>query len=145
MATDNDRLLDALTELEAVGVGDLTTQPNTGESWASNTITIVDNTAADPNDPNFQPCGTSAGDLLINGDGTLQINNGDGFYDSFSGIGQGQATIQIGAMTLMASENGDVEIVIDADGLREEYHINADKVRNFLRSIADVVVEGKET
>lgn len=138
MATDNDRLNDALAELEAVGIG--TVSNDCGESWASTTITV-----ADPNDPNVLVVGgTSAGDIQLDGSGNVVLGNGDGWYDSVS-TGFGQATVQIGALTLMAGENGDVEIVIDADGLREEYHINADKVRNFLRSIADVVVEGRET
>lgn len=55
------------------------------------------------------------------------------------------ATIRMGALGISSLNNGDVEIVMDTDGLREEYHINADKVRSFLRSIADVVVEGRET
>jgi len=136
MATDNDRLLDALTELEAVGVGDLTAQPNNGVWTSDNTVTI--------GDPNCLPNGTSAGDLFIGGNGDILVSDGTGMGE-WTIAGGNQATVQIGALTLMAGENGDVEIVIDADGLREEYHINADKVRNFLRSIADVVVEGKET
>lgn len=131
---------DALAELEAVGIGNVT---GPGETWASTTITT---TTVDPNDPNFQPAGTSVGnDLSIAANGDVMLGNSTGLGGWYDSAGTGQATIVLGALTLSAQENGDVEIVIDADGLREEYHINADKVRNFLRNIADVVVEGKET
>jgi hypothetical protein len=130
---------DALAELEAVGIA---TANTTDATWAGTTITTI----ADNTDPNFQPAGTSVGnDLSIDANGDVVFGNGtslDGWYDS---AGTGRATLQMGALTLSPQENGDVEIVMDVDGLREEYHINADKVRSFLRGIADVVVEGKET
>jgi hypothetical protein len=130
---------DALAELEAVGIGSANT---TDKSWASTTITTI----ADNTDPNFGPAGTSVGnDLCIDASGDVVFGNGTGLGEWYSSTGNGRATLQMGALTLSPQENGDVEIVMDVDGLREEYHINADKVRSFLRGIADVVVEGKET
>lgn len=125
MATENETLLAALEELEAVGINTIS-----NDSWTDNTITLSDS--------------TSAGDLQVDCSGNILLDNGSGIGEWYTGVG-GQTTLQMGALTLTPQENGDVEIIMEADGLREEYHINADKVRNFLRSIADVVVEGRET
>jgi len=118
---------DALSELEAVGIGTSTTSANI---------------AIDPNYPTAT--GTGIGQIFV-GDSSNDIVFGSGDNDWSTISGAPQMTLQMGPMTLSPLENGDVEIVMDVDGLREEYLINAEKVRGFLRSIADVIVEGRET
>jgi hypothetical protein len=122
---------DALSELEAVGIGTTTTT-------TSDTISI------DPCYPN-STTGVGIGQIFV-GDSTNYVVFGGGGDNPWTTIDTNpQTTLQMGPMTFSPLENGDVEIIMDVDGVREEYQINAEKVRGFLRSIADIIVEGRET
>ena len=72
--------------------------------------------------------GTSSGDVVF-ADGT-------GSFDT---------TISIGPLAISATPDGEVEVVLENDEFREEYHFTAKTMRELLRELADVVVEGKET
>ena len=65
----------------------------------------------------------------------------------FSGSGgfENQAVMTIGSMQISATPDGEVEVVLENDEFREEYHFSAKTMRGLLRKLADVVVEGKET
>lgn len=116
MDTNDDVLDNGLLVLDTTVSSDLTLNTSTGTSWTSNDVT-VDST-----------CYPNISDMIF----------GDSTGNEF------QAIIHVGPMTLSVQENGDVEIVMETASEREEYHIKADKVQAFLRSIADVVVEGKQ-
>lgn len=113
-------------EEEYYGVGDnITTTTSTeivGIDSVSTSGTSIDTTT----NPYW---GTTSNDVVFSGSG--------GF--------ENQAVISIGPLQISATEDGEVEMVLETDEFREEYHFSAKTMRGLLRKLADVVVEGKET
>ena len=87
--------------------------------------------------------GTSIVDTTVNP--YWGTTSGDVVFADGSGGFANQSVISIGPMTLSATEDGEVEVVLENDEFREEYHFSAKTMRGLLRKLADVVVEGKET
>ena len=123
-------------EEEYYGVGDTSTSTTITVDGINTTVdgtnidcistagtSIVDNTI----DPYW---GTSTGDIVFSGTG--------GGYEN-------QAVVSIGPLQISATEDGEVEVILETDEFREEYHFSAKTMRGLLRKLADVVVEGKET
>ncbi len=72
--------------------------------------------------------GTSSGDVVF--------SDVAGSFDT---------TLSVGPMSISATADGELEVVLDNEDFREEYHFSAKTMRGLLRKLADVVVEGKET
>lgn len=130
-------MLDLQSDLEEeyYGVGDCT-------GVAGTTIDINDSTAPATTGivhiPNTTVDNTVVGPYWSAATDQIVI---DGAGSSFAN----QTVVSIGPMSISASEDGEVEVVLDDGETREEYHFSAKTMRGLLRKLADVVVEGRET
>jgi hypothetical protein len=97
-------------------------------------------------DPNSSTADCTTQIVTVGGTATDTIWGSSGevvFADS--GGWNTEAVVTIGPLQISATAEGEVEVVLENDDFREEYHFSATTMRGLLRKLADVVVEGKET